>query len=330
MPTRYHLGTAVPATADAAGIMAALATVLATATDVDTGASTAGGILTWTRDTTAGSQAIYSNAFGPRNSRIILAVHDSGTPSPSPTMLSLGGDSYTAANLFIGLCDNAAGNYIAWQNAGPFYQSGGSGSVCTFAGYSRFSVSSGSTAGEMRVWSSLYDVWIQARVSTTSVLTAHYGAIVQGVTGFQESDGYRYGGMVSGISDMISTWRSSTSTGAGAFGKHANTNGAPHAFVYTVGATTTRAIRMAHIRYATANSATAKWESAGPTFARGGVQLEYDAAPTNTVGGWLGVADGTSTQTASIVNSAAATLWGWALSSTVSGLEDSIVIAKTY
>ena len=39
MPTRYHVGTSTPASDNAAGIMASLATLFAVATDVDTGAA---------------------------------------------------------------------------------------------------------------------------------------------------------------------------------------------------------------------------------------------------------------------------------------------------
>ena len=39
MPTRYHVGTSTPASDNAAGIMASLATLFAVTTDVDTGAA---------------------------------------------------------------------------------------------------------------------------------------------------------------------------------------------------------------------------------------------------------------------------------------------------
>lgn len=326
MPTRYHVGVAVPASADAAGIMAALATLFAVATDVDTGAAVSA--LTWTRDTTAGSQAIYSAAFGPRNSRIIIAIHDSGTPAPSPTMVA-SADTYTAANILIGLCDNAAGNYIGWNQAGPFYVTGGSGSVCTFAGYYRLAASAGATSGEIRAWVSTKDLWLQYR-NTTGVHTAHVGAVVTGAGAYAESDTYRYGLGVSGVADMNSGWRSSTVTTAGYFGKNGTSNGNPHFGLYVVGGSTWETIRVEHIRVSTTVTVDmAKW-AAGPVAARVGLSMQKSASPEYTVGAWSGVADGPSGQTASIVNDSTPALWGWLVSSAVGANEDSIVIAKSY
>jgi hypothetical protein len=321
MPTRYHAGTAIPASADAAGIMGGLATLFAVANDVDTGAAISG--LSWTRDTTSGSQAIYSSAFGPRNTRIILAVQDSGTPSPSPTMIS-SADTYTAANLLIGLCDAASGAYAGWNQAAPF-------SGCTFAGYVRLCPVSGATSGEIRPWVSTKDLWLQIRTGTTSVFTAHVGAVVQGATGYQESDGYRYGMMVSGASgDMVSNWRSGTPTTAGFFAKNSTSNGLPHAGLYAVGGSAWQPVRMAHIRVAAATTDMAKWNSTGPVASRVGIPFQRSASPENDVGVWTGVADGPTGQTASIVNDSSPALWGWLLSSTVSGTEDTVVIGKSY
>lgn len=321
MPTRYHLGVATPATADAAGVMAALATVFAVAADVDTGVSTSGNVLTWTRDTTAGSQAIYSNAFGPRNSRIIIAVHDSGTPTPSPTMVG-SADTYTAANVLIGLCDNAAGAYAGWNQAAPF-------SGCTFAGFYRLGSTAGATAGEIRVWLSSKDLWLQYRYGTTTVVSAHAGAVTKATSPYAESDGYRYGLLVSGVGDMPPAWRSNNSTIVGYFGKNATTNGTPHAGIYEIGASTWQTIRVSHIRVAAATVDMAKWAT-GPVAARVGIAMQRAASPEYTVGSWSGVADGPAGQTASIVNTSAPALWGWLLSSAVGANEDSIVIGKDY
>jgi hypothetical protein len=323
MPTRYHVGAAVPASADAAGIMGAFAALFAVTTDVDTGATVVR--LTWTRDTTAGSQAIYSSAFGPRNTRIILAVHDTGTPSPSPTMVA-SADTYAAANVLIGLVDNAAGAYAGWNQAAPF-------SGATFAGYYRLgTVSGASTGGEIRAWESTKDLWLQFR--NTQVHAAHIGAVVTGATGYQESDGYRYGLAVSGASaDMSSVWRSGSATTAGQFGKNGTTNGVPHWGLYAVGGTSWQTVRMEHIRVVPVGGATAdmaKWASAAPVASRTGISVQRSASPENSVGAWAGVSDGPAGQTASIVNDSTPALWGWLLSSTVSGTEDSVVIAKVF
>ena len=320
MPTRYHVGAAVPASSDAAGIMGAFAALFAVPADVDTGATVVG--LTWTRDTTAGSQAIYSSAFGPRNCRIIIAVHDTGTPTPSPTMVA-SADTYAAANILIGLVDNAAGAYAGWNQAAPF-------SGATFAGYYRLGVTAGaSTGGEIRAWESTKDLWLQFR--NTQVQAAHIGAVITGATGYQESDGYRYGLAVSGAAvDMSALWRSSNATTAGMFGKNNTSNGTPHWGLYAVGGTSWQTVRMEHVRMATATADMAKWASSAPVAARTGISIQRAVVPENSVGSWSGVSDGPSGQTASIVNDSTPALWGWLLSSTVSGAEDSVVIAKVF
>jgi hypothetical protein len=325
MPTRYHVGTNTPASDNAAGIMASLATLFAVTQDVDVaGAPGVVSAMTWTRDTTAGSQAIYSSAFGPDNWRIIIAVHDSGTPTPSPTMVT-SADTYTAANILIGLCDNAAGAYAGWNQAAPF-------TGCTFAGYYRLGPSAGaSTGGGIRAWVSTKDLWLQYRSTTSVVQAACAGAIVQGATGYQESDGYRYGLMVSGIGDMQTTWRSAGSASAGYFGKNGTSNGTAHAGLYAVGSATWQTIRMEHLRVAAATVDMAKWASSGPVAARTGISMQRSVSPENSVGSWAGVSDGPSGQTASIVNDSAAALWGWLFGSQPSGAgEDSIVIGRSF
>jgi hypothetical protein len=325
MPTRYHVGTNTPASDNAAGIMASLATLFAVTQDVDVaGAPGVVSAMTWTRDTTAGSQAIYSSDFGPRSCRIIIAVHDSGTPTPSPTMVA-SADTYTAANLMIGLCDNAAGAYAGWNQAAPF-------TGCTFAGYYRLGPSAGaSTGGGIRAWVSTKDLWLQYRSTTGVVQAACAGAIVQGATGYQESDGYRYGLMVSGIGDMVSSWRSSTPSTAGYFGKNAAGSGTPHAGIYAVGSATWQTIRMEHTRTGNATVDMAKWNSSAPVAARTGISFQRSVSPENSVGAWAGVSDGPAGQTASIVNDSTPALWGWLFGSQPSGAgEDSIVIGRSF
>jgi hypothetical protein len=325
MPTRYHVGTNTPASDNAAGIMASLATLFGVTQDVDiAGAPGVVSAMTWTRDTTAGSQAIYSSAFGPRNCRIIIAVHDSGTPSPSPTMVA-SADTYTAANILIGLCDNASGAYAGWNQAAPF-------TGCTFAGYYRLGPSAGaSTGGGIRAWVSTKDLWLQYRSTTSVVQAACAGAVVTGATGYQESDGYRYGLAVSGIGDMSGQFRSNTNSIAGFFGKNGTTNGTPHFGLYAVGGTAWQTVRMEHTRVAAATVDMGKWASSGPVASRTGISIQRSATPENSVGSWSGVSDGPAAQTASIVNDSAAALWGWVFGSQPSGAgEDSVVIARVY
>jgi len=321
MPTRYHVGTSTPASDNAAGIMASFATLFAVTADVDTGGAVSG--MTWTRDSTAGSQAIYSSAFGPRDSRIIIAVHDSGTPAPSPVMVA-SADTYTAANILIGLCDNAAGAYAGWNQTAPF-------TGCTFAGYYRLGPSAGaSTGGGIRAWVSSKDLWLQYRSTTAVLQAAHAGAVVTGATGFQESDGYRYGLGVSGVGDMSSTWRSGTGTSAGFFGKNGTSNGQAHFGLYGVGSPTWFPIRIEHIRLSAATMSMAKWNGT-PVASRTGISMQFSASPEYSVGSWTGVSDGPAGLTASLVNDSTPALWGWLFGSQPSGtVEDSIVIAKAY
>lgn len=320
--TLYHAGAATPASADAAGIMSALATLFAVTTDVDTAATISG--MTWTRDTTAGSQAIYSNAFGPRNCRIIIACHDSGTPTPSPTMVA-SADTYTFANVLIGLCDNAAGAYVGWNQAAPF-------SGCTFAGYYRLGATASATTGEIRAWVSTRNLWLQYRQGTT-MESCCAGAVLLGNTGYQESDGFRYGLMVSGVGDMSSDWRSTSAGNAGYFGKNGTTNGLPHAGVYSVAGTTWQTIRMEHVRIEASTNDMAKWYSATSPHvaANTGISFQRSTTPKNSLGTWLGVSDGPSAITAARVDSAPSVLAGWVFgSSYVTTNEDSIYLWKSY
>ena len=234
-------------------------------------------------------------------------------------------DTYTAANILIGLCDAASGAYAGWNLAAPF-------SGCNFAGYYRLGPCSGaSTGGGIRAWVSTKDLWIQYRSTTTVVQAAHAGAVVTGATGYQESDGYRYGLAVSGVGDMISTWRSSTSTTAGFLGKNNASNGNAHMGIYSVGGSTWQTIRMEHIRVSAATTDMAKWNSSTPVAARTGISMQRAGSPENSVGAWTGVSDGPAGLTASIVNDSTPALWGWLFGSQPSGTaEETVVIAKVY
>jgi hypothetical protein len=234
-------------------------------------------------------------------------------------------DTYTAANILIGLVDNAAGAYAGWNQAAPF-------SGATFAGYYRFGPSAGaSTGGGIRAWVSTKDLWIQYRSTTSVVQAACAGAVVTGATGYEESDGYRYGAAVSGIGDMSTSWRSSNVTTAGFFGKNATASGTPHFGLYAVGGTSWQTVRMEHTRTSAATVDMGKWASSGPVASRTGISIQRSASPESSVGSWSGVSDGPAGQTASVVNDSAAALWGWLFGSQPSGAgEDSIVIARVY
>lgn len=315
--TRYHAGVSTPASADAAGIMASLNTLFGVTTDVDTAAAITQ--LTWTRDTTAGSQAIYSSAFGPNNYRIILAIHDSGLPASGPTMVT-SADTYAAARVLIGLAVNASGAYGNWYAAAPF-------SGCTFAGYYLLCPTANATLGDIRAYVSNKDLWLQFRTNTSNIYTAHVGAILAGATGYQESDGYRYGLMVSGSGgDQGSTWRSQASL----FGSNVAVNTSPHAGIYSVAGTTWQTIRMEHIRVAAATTDMAKWNSSGPVVANTGISFQRASSPENSIGSWAGVSDGPKGITASVVNDGAASPWGLLLSSTHTGAgEDAVIVRRS-
>ena len=322
MPTRYHLGTVTPATANAAGIMAAFATLFAVANDVDT-ATAVSGVLTWTRDTTSGSQAIYSSAFGPRNCRIIIAIHDTGTPSPSPVMVPTA-DTYTAANILIGLCDNAAGNYISWNAAEPFYVSGGSGALCNFPGYYRLSPSA--SISTIRAMLSSSDLLLQV-VNGTSVQSAHYGSVIKAPSGYSESDGFRYGGLVSGPGDMSSTWRSSSAAVTGNWGKHGNTNGTPHFGCLQVSGTAWETMTVMSILRVPSTLDQAIF---GPgVAARIGIPISRAAAPLYTTGSWAGVTESCIGLTASNVIGVGDSAVRWS-SSIVTTSEEAVLIWRTF
>lgn len=316
MPTRYHLGTVAPATADAAGIMAAFAALFAVAADVDTAAAVSG-VLTWTRDSaTATSQAIYSSAFGPRNTRIIIAVHDSGTPAPSPTMVA-SSDTYTAANILIGLADNAAGAYASWNAAAPF-------SGCTFAGYYRLAPSA--SISSIRAMLSSKDVLLQV-LNGTTVQSAHGGAVIKAPTGYQETDGFRYGLSVSGVGDMNATWRSSGGVSAGYWGINGTSNGTPHWGCYQVGGSTWQTMQLAHI-FKSAGSAD-QWTFAPGAAARAGMVVQRSSAPLYATGSWLGVTESASGLTGQNVVGTSDTAVRWSASS-VTTAEEAVLVWRTY
>jgi hypothetical protein len=233
-------------------------------------------------------------------------------------------DTYAAANVLIGLADNASGAYAGWNQAAPF-------TGATFAGYYRLGLVAGATTGEIRAWVSTKDLWIQYRYSTTTVVAAHGGAVVTATAPYAESDGYRYGLAVSGAAgDMNQAWRSSATVNSGYLGKNGTSNGLAHWGLYAVGGTSWQTVRMEHIRLTSATTDMAKWASSAPVASRTGISVQRTATPENSKGAWSGVSDGPAGQTASIVNDSTPALWGWLFSSAVSAAEDSIVIAKVF
>lgn len=234
MPTRFWLGTHAIAAATSAGVADALAAAWAVTTDPLSG-GTVTGTLTWTRDSTAGSQFWYSNAFGPENFRIIIGAHDTGTPSPSPTMLV---DTYAAATILVGLCRNASGSYAGWNQAAPF-------SGCQFVGYHRLGV----VASAVKFYVMLGDKDLILQYENAATRHGlHVGAVGKGIgTGYQESDGFRYGMAVSGSgSDWHANWRIAAS-GFNYFGQHSASSTGQHFGMYAVGSSSWVAVETMHL-----------------------------------------------------------------------------------
>lgn len=334
MPTRYHVGTLTPASADAAGVIGTLASLFAVTADVDVSVADGGTVVarTWTEDTTSGSRCIYSDAFGPRNCRFLIAIHDSGTPSPSPTMVT-GTDTYAAAYVLIALADDAAGSYIGWNQASPFYKTGSSGAGCNFAGFVRLCPVSSATSGEIRAIVSTKDLWLQMR--TTTVHSAHLGARLVGVSspsGLAESDGYRYGVAVSGAgADQVLNWRSSSSSSPGFYGRHSTNNGSPHSYCYAVGGTSVETDEFETIRVRNCTADTGKLVTGGsPTHARVGISFGRASSPYKTIGSWAGVSEGSLARTGTVLQSASATVGAWAWSSSPTTDEDSVAVLRSF
>lgn len=321
MPTRYHLGLQAIATADAAGIIGALETLFAVATDVNSGDAVSG-VLTWTRDSTAGSQALYSSAFGPNNDRIIIAVHDSGTPSPSPTMIA-SADTYTAANILIGLARNASGAYAGWNQAAPF-------TGCSFAGYYRLAASSAATS--WRAMLSAKDVWLQY-VNATGVQSAGAGAIIVAPAAYAESDGYRYGLAVSGAGDQVINFRSAIVAANGQWFRHTAAAGREHFGVYSVAGTTWQTCTCKHILWqpgaASTTADSSKFDNTTP--AKGGIGIRRASAPEYDVGALAGVYESPLGLTGQAVTDGAgahkAVRWSSSVATTD---EESVLIARSY
>jgi hypothetical protein len=317
MPTRFHLGATAPASANAAGFMSALSTLFAVTNDVDTAAAVTDTI-TWTRDNTAGSEAMYSSPFGPRNTRIIIAVQDSGTPSPSPTMI-ISADIYATANVLIGLADNATGAYVSWYAAAPFMG-------CTFAGYYRLCATTGLTS--VRAMVSSKDLKLQV-INGTGVITAHAGAIIKGAVGFQESDGFRYGLMVSGAQlDMVSNWRGTSTLGAGQYTKNSTSNGGAHTGIYAMGGTTWQTLVPGDLSWGNPETLDF-WKLDATTAARVGIVFIRSAAPHYVVGTWNGVTKSATGMTGQNVTGTGDTAVRFSASVATTN-EDSCLVWRTY
>lgn len=301
--------------------MAALAAAFAVTTD-PLSSETISHMGAWTRDTTAGSECIYSSAFGPRNWRIIIAVRDAGTPTPSPTMVG-SADTYTAANILIGLCVNASGAYAGWNQAAPF-------SGCSFAGYYRFAPSA--AAVKLACIVSAKDLEIEYQTST-AVYHSHFGAILTAPTspsGYAEGDGYRYGGMVSGASgDMGSGWRTNTAPNGTSLGWNYTTNGINHAGVYAVGGTTWIPISPLHAVSQTPDADQCLMD--GTYHGAAGIAFTRSAAPRYTVGTWSGVVESPTGRTGQAVVSPPSTHVGVRISSGGDSVtEQAVVFRRTY
>lgn len=314
MAIRHYMGSAIPATADAAGILGALYTLLSAATDFN-GNPTAGDV-TWTLDAaTPGTRVLYSSAFGARNARIIYAIMDVGAPTPNMYI-----DTFTQANLLVGTVIDAAGAYTAWTDVSPF--TGG-----TFEGYTRLSACAGMTI--IHAIGGTHDCSVQC--GTAAVLQAcHAGAIVKASGTAAESDGYRYGCATSGVGDLISTWRSSTGViGApGMFGQHGVTNGYAHMYAYIVGSTGTQVcgISMIYLVAATATDKKITAAQASPE----AIFLRAYVGTTYTVGTWAGVYDCGQAVSMTAINDVGPVLWGMVIGSSLLVSEQAVAFKMSF
>lgn len=334
------MGSANVASNDTNGVMAALYGLLSSATDYY-GNATAG-LLTWTRDTTAGSQALYSSAFGPIDARIIFACHDTGTPSPSPKMIDP--DTYGEDTILVGCVKSAAGSYASWNASAPFTSS-------VFAGYYRAATSAAAQSTTMYVWQSSKDVWIVFRGDGTENNTyryrpVHVGAVLQGSGDLFESDGYRYGCITEGTSSaIINNHRGAADTGPGYFGKSNEPwSGYPRAGAYTTATVANNTVAPNALRentiweeiqtmngsgWYTLNSSTfCRWTAS--RIAPVPVVMCRSNTPSYIVGLWAGVFDGPDNRIGGVITNGGETTHWVVASAYISSDDDSLYAAKTF
>ena len=316
MPTRYYAGYKDVSPPDNNGFLDALYDLLTTGSDYY-GNAIPNTVLTWSRDVTTGSQAIYSSVFGPRDFRLIIASKDSGSPQSGPTMLSP--DAYSATRVLVGLVANAAGNYSNWYDAPPFSSAG-------FVGYTGWCTTAAVQSSRLHVWSS--DKGFAAMVEGSSVSNQRpiiAGAILNGSGQYFESDGYRYGiinqsysfGM--NVNFRINQYYLNHNELAGDF----------HAGAYVPGTATWEKIDTFTTPSKTpANTAGfGKWDAS--RFAPVPIAMARDSTPFYTVGNLAGVFDGPSSIFLSTVSSGGEVVyWGLSHSTTTNG--DSVWLSKTY
>ncbi len=316
MPTRYYMGSMNVNPPDNNGFISALYDLLTAGTDYY-GNAVPGTVLTWTKDTTTGSQAIYSNTFGPQNFRLILASKDTGSPQSGPTMLAP--DAYSATRVLVGLARGAAGNYSNWYDTSPFSSAG-------FAGYTGWGTTAASQSTKIHVWAS--DKGFAAMLEGSSVSTQRpliAGAVLNGSGQYFESDGYRYGiinqsyqfGM--NVNFRINQY----------YLNHNELSGDFHAGAYVPGSATWEKIDTFTTPSKTpANtSGFGKWDAS--RFAPVPIAMARDSTPFYTVGNLAGVFEGPSSVFLSTVSSGGEVVyWGLSHSTTTNG--DTAWLSKTY
>lgn len=316
MPTRYYMGSKNVSPPDNNGFISALYDLLTTGSDYY-GNAVPNTVLSWTKDSTTGSQAIYSNTFGPRNFRLIIASHDSGTPQTSPTMIAP--DAYLATRVLVGLATNAAGNYANWYAASPFTSAG-------FAGYTGWGTTAASQSTKIHVWAS--DAGFAAMLEGSSVANQRpiiAGAVLNGSGQYFESDGYRYGIINQSYSySMNVNFRINQY-----FLNHAETAGDFHAGAYVPGSNTWEKIDtfLTPSKTPANTAAFGKWDAS--KYAPVPIAMARDSTPFYTVGNLAGAFEGPSSTFLSTVSSGGEVVyWGLSYSTAVAG--DSVWISKTY
>jgi len=316
MPTRYYMGSANVTPPDNNGFITALYNLLSAGTDYY-GNAVPNTVLSWTKDSTTGSQAIYSNTFGPRNFRLVVASQDSGTPSPSPTMLAP--DTYSATRVFVGLATNAAGAYTNWYASSPFQSAG-------FAGLTAWSTTSATNSTKIHAWAS--DKGFAAMIEGSSNANQRSmiaGAVLNGTGQYFESDGYRYG-------IINQSWQFAMNVNFRInqyFLNHQETNGDFHAGAYVSGSSTWEKIDTfcTPSKTPTSTSGFGKWDAS--KYAPVPIAMARNDTPFYTVGNLAGIYDGpTSTFLSTISSGGEVVYWGFSYS--VASIGDTVWLSKTY
>jgi hypothetical protein len=298
------------------GFINALYSLLTTGTDYY-GNAVPNTVLSWTKDSTTGSQAIYSSTFGPRNFRLVIASQDSGTPSPSPTMLSP--DAYSATRVFVGLANGASGAYTNWYASSPFQSAG-------FAGLTGWSTTSATNSTKIHVWTSDKGfVAVTEGSSAGNQRPIIAGAVLNGSGQYFESDGYRYGIINQSYAfSMNNSFRIN-----GYFLNQSDTPGDYHAGAYVSGSSTWEKIDTLSVPLKTpyTTAGFGKWDAS--RYAPVPIAMARSDTPFYTVGNLAGVYEGPASTFLATISSGGEVVY-WGISYSVSAVGDTAWISKTY